>query len=266
MGDATIAFSTLMKGLTRDGQVFRAEVHEGWLQGRTLYGGLLAAYCLQCASAAFPDIPPLRSAQFAFVGPSSKEIALQPTILRRGRSTTFVGVDLDGDEGLSARATLCYGAPRQASRSTVPVAAPNVAPPTNSEPFPLAIPGLNFLRNFDRRSAGGHAPFTKSNDMTTSTWLKHLDDDAPDTTVSLVALADAALPAAMAFFDSYKPLNTMTWSLDVLTDRIENETGWWLVEVRAESLRDGYSSQTMTVWNAQREAVLCCRQHVAVFA
>ena len=70
----------------------------------------------------------------------------------------------------------------------------------------------------------------------------------------------------MAFFDSDKPLNTMTWSLDVLTDRIENETGWWLVEVRAESLRDGYSSQTMTVWNAQREAVLCCRQHVAVFA
>jgi len=266
MDETAIAFSALMKELVRDGEVFRASVHEGWLQGRTLYGGLLAAYCLQSVSAAFPDIPPLRSAQFAFVGPSSKAVVLRPSMLRRGRSTAFVGVDSHGDDGISARATFCYGAVRQASRSAVHIAAPNVPPATDCEPFPLAIAGLNFPRNFDRRSAGGNAPFTKSSDMTTAIWLKHRDNDAPDTMVSLVALADAALPAAMAFFDSYKPLSTMTWSLDVLTDRTENGAGWWLVEVKAESLRDGYSSQTMTVWNAEREAVLCCRQHVAVFA
>jgi len=266
MDETKIEFSALMKGLVRDGEVFRANVHEGWLQGRTLYGGLLAAYCLQSASAAFPDVPPLRSAQLAFVGPSSKMVALHPSMLRRGRSTAFVGVDSQGDDGISARATFCYGAARQASRAGVQVVAPIVPPPSDCEPFPLTIPGLNFPRNFERRSAGGNAPFSKSSNMTTAIWLKHRDDAAPDTMASLVALADAALPAAMAFFDSYKPLSTMTWSLDVLTDRIANGAGWWLVEVQAESLRDGYSSQKMTVWNAEGEAVLCCRQHVAVFA
>ncbi|MDA9451218.1 MULTISPECIES: thioesterase family protein [unclassified Bradyrhizobium] len=256
-----------MTGLNQDGAVYRADVHEGWLQGRTLYGGLLAAYCLQSVSAAFPEVAaPLRSAQFAFVGPSSRTVSLRPTMLRRGRSAAFVGVDSQGDEGLSARATLCYGAARQAARSTVRIPAPDVPAPEDCEPFPLDIPGLNFPRNFDRRSAGGNAPFTGSSDMTTAIWLKHLDASAPDAMTSLVALADAALPAAMAFFDSYKPLSTMTWSLDVLADKITNGAGWWLVQVQAESLRDGYSCQKMTIWNAERDAALSCRQHVAVFA
>ena len=48
---------------------------EGWMQGRTLYGGAGALVAYTAATRAFPDLPPLRSAQVGFVGPVGAEIA-----------------------------------------------------------------------------------------------------------------------------------------------------------------------------------------------
>jgi hypothetical protein len=57
----------------------------------------------------------------------------------------------------------------------------------------------------------------------------------------------------------------MTWAIDLLTDKIETRDGWWLLETRAESIHDGYSSQATTLWNADRQPMLVSRQNVAVF-
>ena len=45
-----------------------ATIPETWMQGRTTYGGLTAALCLEGAIALVEDLP-VRSAQVAFVGP-----------------------------------------------------------------------------------------------------------------------------------------------------------------------------------------------------
>jgi acyl-CoA thioesterase len=69
----------------------------------------------------------------------------------------------------------------------------------------------------------------------------------------------------MVMFEKFAPISTMTWTIDLLTDRFETEDGWWLVRSAAENIVDGYSSQTLTVWNASGKAIAIARQNVAVF-
>src|SRR5271165_3551282 len=100
------SFSRLLQDISRSGDEFTTTVPDDWLQGRTLYGGLSAALCVEAAARTFSELPPLRSAQFSFVGPASGAVRLVPSILRKGKSTVFVAVDLIGEAGLATRAAL----------------------------------------------------------------------------------------------------------------------------------------------------------------
>jgi acyl-CoA thioesterase len=63
-----------------------------WLQGRTTYGGLSAALSLQAVlKLAQSELPPLRAAQFSFVGPVASDITFDSKVLRQGKSATSSG-------------------------------------------------------------------------------------------------------------------------------------------------------------------------------
>ena len=95
----TAAFSDVLASLTQDGDRFHVEPSEDWRQGRTLFGGLSACLAVRSAQAAFPQLPPLRSAQFAFIGPVTGALFLTPKLLRAGKSRYFhSGRGEDGDE------------------------------------------------------------------------------------------------------------------------------------------------------------------------
>jgi hypothetical protein len=47
---------------------------------------------LEASKREFTDLPPLRSAQFALVGPAAGKIVVRLSMLRRGKSTAFVSV------------------------------------------------------------------------------------------------------------------------------------------------------------------------------
>lgn len=258
-------FTALMASMAAQGDAYSMTATDDWLQGRTLYGGLAAAFCVEAAARRFGELPPLRSAQFAFVGPATGAVTLRPTLLRKGKSTVFAGVDLIGDAGLATRATLCYGAPRASSVSFGSVAPPAAQEPDTLPEFLRPFPGLNFVQHFDSRLADGSFPFSGDKEPTMTLWLRHRDGNAPASATALVALADAPPPAAMVRFRQYGPISTMTWAIDMLTDRLDTTEGWWLVRSTAETIVDGYSSQAMTVWNAARQPVMVCRQNIAVF-
>jgi hypothetical protein len=69
-----------------DGDDFATDIPQSWHQGRTAFGGLSAALCVEAALRAVPDAPPLRSAQFAYIGPASGRVSTTTNTLRRGRS------------------------------------------------------------------------------------------------------------------------------------------------------------------------------------
>ncbi len=259
-------FTDLVQGIRSEGDAFVVTVTDDWLQGRTVYGGLGAALCLEAAHRATPDLPPLRSAQFSFIGPATGQLRMQPSTLRRGKSAVYVGCDLSGEAGLATRAILCFGAARASKVAHVAMPAPVVTSPGDYPSFfEFAPPTLAFVQHFDGRLAGGHFPLTRSGEPTMTFWLRHRDPALTPSIVSLLALADAPPPAALVQFPQFAPISTMTWSIDVLTDKIATDDGWWLVRTEAQTIADGYSSQEMTIWNANGVPTLAARQTIAVF-
>lgn len=255
-------FSTLIAGLAADGAAWRTAIPEGWRQGRTAYGGLSAALCLAAAARAEPDLPPLRSAQFAFVGPAAGDVVLRPAVLRRGRSSVFVGVDCEAEAGLATRAVLCFGAARSSPIAWIDLAMPDVTPPAAAAALPEGAPAPRFLDNFDVRIAGGALPGAGADRPEILWWLRHRDPAAPGDIAALVALADGPPPAGLAALSSFVPISTATWMVDILG---APGAGWHLVRSAAQSFRDGYSTQTLTVWGEDGAAVLASQQMIAFY-
>ncbi len=257
-------FAEMMRSMATEGDQFSITLPEDWLQGRTAYGGLSAAVCLEATRRAFRQLPPLRSAQFSFIGPATGNLQVLPKLLRQGKSAAFVGVDLEGEAGLAVRATLCFGSERGSPHGYDKLAMPSVLPPDHCPPFYVWSPRPNFMAHFDGRLAGGSGPVTGgSPEMLV--WLRHRDEAVPLSIVSLLALADALPPASFGQFSDVVPISTMTWSIDLLDAVPGSETGWWLVNGVAETIREGYSAQTTVIWNPAGRPILAARQNVAIF-
>jgi acyl-CoA thioesterase len=244
---------------------FRGQVAENWLQGRTFYGGLTAALCLEGALKALPGLPPLRSAEIAFIGPAEGEVRIDVGVLRQGKSVTFVNADLMAEAGLAARAVFAFGQARASmfNRHFTPL--PDVPGPDESAVFfSPGFEGPVFARNFDVRLAKGGVPMSSSKEHDHFLWVRHRDP-AATSIAALLALADMPPPAVMPMFPTFARISSMTWGLNFLTDHPKTEDGWWLLESRAENAAEGYSSQDMFVWSRSGEPVIAGRQSVAIF-
>lgn len=244
---------------------FKGRVAENWLQGRTFYGGLTAALCLEGAFRAFSDLAPLRSAQISFVAPAEGEVSVSATMLRQGKSVTFVNADLLGESGLAARAVFAFGQARASMFDRHFMPPPDLPGPDEAGSFfPPGFEGPVFARNFEARLARGGVSVTSSTEHDHFIWVRHRDPDAMSTP-ALLALADMPPPAIMPMFPTFARISSMTWGLNFLTDHPQTDDGWWLLESRAENAAEGYSSQDMVVWNRAGAPVIAGRQSVAIF-
>ena len=262
----TTLFSQLLASLNVAADRPSVTVPQDWLQGRTVYGGLAAALCLQACQKTFPGLPPLRAAQFAFIGPAMDRLDFDCSKLREGKSTAFVGVDLSSRGDLAARALFCFGQGRASALSYANLPAPAAPPPEHCELFiPAQQTIVAFAQHFDWRLAGGARPISGNAEPEMLLWVRHREGGLPPSAVPLLALADAPPPAALVRFPAPAPISTITWSLEVLDETLATDDGWWLIRTSAQTIRDGYSSQAMTVWNTRRSPVLAARQSVAIF-
>lgn len=259
-------FTALMAGMIRSGDGWSVSVSDDWLQGRTVYGGLAAALCMQAALNEFGTVPPLRSAQIAFIGPAAGPLQLTASVLRKGKSTLFASVDLVGEAGLATRAMFCFGAARESAFRHVAIGTPELKDPETCPNFFRNAPAtLSFVQHIDGRFVAGSPPFSGSDDPQMSLWLRHREIGIAPSLVALLALADAPPPAASARSTVPSPISTMTWAIDMLTDEIATDDGWWLIHNRAEQIAGGYSSQAMTLWNRKGTPIMASRQNIAVF-
>ncbi|GAB4523992.1 MAG: thioesterase family protein [Amphiplicatus sp.] len=258
------AYTRLMASLRADGARFAVDVPQDWRQGRTTYGGLAAALCLESAQRAFPDLAPLRSAQIAFIGPADGVLAVETSILRAGRSVTFVNADLSGDKGLAARAIFAFGAARESMFDRAFLPPPPMRPPEACEPYIPEGMGPPFAAHFDTRLAAGGRPGTGSSGSDLFLWVRHRDRAATSPS-ALLALADMPPPAVMPMFPRFAPISSMTWGVNFLDADASTEDGWFLLATKAENAADGYSSQDMFVWARDGRPLVASRQSVAIF-
>lgn len=260
-------FSQLMSSAVAGGNTrLTFHIPDDWMQGRTTYGGLTAALCLQTAQR-LAGGRPVRSAQVAFVGPVSGDVICQAILLREGKNTVFTSVRMTGAEGVAAEAIFAFGAHRESTLDFANLPAPEVTEPDETESYFGDSPMRpSFTRHFNMRLAAGARPVSGADDADISLWMRHKDPAVTPDPVSLLAIADAPPPAAMSMLTRPGRISSMTWMAEFLTDDIRTKEGWFLARHVADTSKDGYSSQAMTLWNADREPVMIGRQTIAVFA
>ncbi len=258
-------FTELLAGATWDAPTLRLSIPDDWMQGRTTYGGLSTALCLTAAQRGFHDLPQLRSANVTFVGPAGGPVEVRPAILRQGRSVSFVAADLSSEKGLATRCAFAFGAPRESTLEASWSPAPEAPPPDACEPFLPLGQGPTFTQHFDTRLVRGARPGGGTSAHCLEVWVRHRDGSAKDA-AALVALADTLPPAVLPMATEFKPISSMTWMFNLLSDApATDDEGWWLLQARAEHAANGYSSQDMLVWNRAGECVMAGRQSVAIF-
>jgi len=238
---------------------FTTEIPSNWLQGRTAYGGLSTALALAAAKQIEPDLPPLRSAQVAFVGPLAGPVTVTATKLRRGRNAAFIQADITSEAGLGLRTTFVFMAPLQSAIDHDATAAAQHAPPPADAQL-YTGPAEFFTGNFnfyDLKDEAGPTEWLR--------WGRLIDRERLDPEIELMAMGDALPPAAFKLFQKMTPLSSLTWIVNILVPAAATQDGWWLLEAQTDRAREGYSSQSMRMWNADGALVAEGMQGVAIF-
>lgn len=259
-------YTELLAGLEhgREGRI-ETNIPEDWMQGRTTYGGLTAALALESARQVVEDLP-VRSAQVAFIGPVGGHVVVAPKLLRRGKNTAFVNVDLVTEAGVVARCIFGFGARRASQLDFNHLLVPDHSAPDDTDDFfPEGAIRPGFLGNFDFRLVDGGRPLDGTEATSVTLWLRHTDPKAPTDATAVLALADAPPPAIFPMMTDFAPFSSMTWMVEFLSDDLETEEGWWLTRSTAETAIQGYSAQAMMLWNRRGAPAIVGRQTVAVF-
>ncbi len=259
-------FTQLLSSVSPTDVAARATaIPENWMQGRTAYGGLTAALCLEAAIPLSVGLP-VRAVQIAFVGPVNGTAVCKPEVLRQGKNTVFTSVRMTGEDGVQAEAIITFGAARTSTLDFAHLPSPEVPPPSSAPNyFRKEGQGPTFAQNFDILLAGGNPPMSGAPEADISMWMRHKDPATLNDAIALLALADAPPPAAMSMFSVPGRISSMTWMAEFLTEDIETDARWFLARHTAQTARNGYSSQAMSMWNTAGEPVMIGRQTIAVF-
>ena len=252
----------ILAGATRTDDGFRATIPTGWLQGRTSYGGLSSALALHAAQACEPDLPPLRSAQIAFIGPLSGEVSVTATKLRRGRNAAFIQADIVSEAGLGFRATFVFMSDQVSEidldgRLQSPHRPPAPDAKLYTGPDEFFTGNFNFL--YLKDSAPGEAEWLR--------WARLRAFEGLDPMIEVLAVADGLPPAAFKLLGKRQaPISSLTWIVNLLTAAPVTRDGWWLLSATSDYAKNGCSSQSMTIWNADGQPIAQGMQSVAIFA
>ncbi len=208
-------------------------------------------------------LPPLRSAFVSFVGPAAGPLRFESRVLRQGKSATFVSADCLAEAGVCVRAEFLFTTPRVSRVRHEFGMPPSADPPESLAPLNTGGKGPASLGNFDIRPATATLPASGASYPELLAWVRHGDASGVDPAVSLIALADALPPAVLTSLTDLVPLSSMTWTVDLA--RPAQAGDWHLLRSTGQRARDGYSFQTMEIWDRSGAPVLAGSQTVAVF-
>ncbi len=257
------SFDSILDGMQHNGESWSAHGPESWMQGRTLYGGLTAAIALHACERAVPDLPLLRAAQIAFIGPAAQDLQVQPSVLRRGKSVTYMGSDVFSEGKLVLRAMFAFGAARQSNYRALPSVAPACRRPAEC-PVLSTGESPSFRQNIDQLLAGDLQPLAGAPRGDLLVWSRHAETVRPRM-AAVVALGDAMPPASFTRFHEPAIISSMTWGFEFFEPARVTGNGWHLLHAFEDGLEDGYAGQSMRMWDEDGRAILIGRQAVAVF-
>lgn len=238
-----------------------------WAQGRSMFGGFIAATTLRAMRSAIPADRRVRGLLVTFVGPvapGAVEIEVEP--LRSGASATLVAARCVQNGEVKALVEGAFAADRH---SGIAVA----SPPGPTLPDPAALPELpyvpgvvpEFTRRFEYRLGFGALPFTGASVAEVGGWTRLREASGPATAEHLIAHADAWPAPVLPMFRQPAPASSLTWSFELL-EPVEGDAGaWYAQRLTADAAGGGWAHVGLSMWRADGRLVAIGRQVVAIF-
>jgi len=240
----------------------RIQIPPTWHQGRTSYGGLSSVLAYQAAKLADADLPPLQSAQIAFVGPLAGEVDVSASVLRRGKNTAFVKAEISGSDGVGLSCTFIFMNRRHSHLDYEALPRPNFPSLPTADNIRKG-PAEFFTSNMQYPNKRLELGLAKSR---LASWHRLTEYEGLDHIAELICIGDALPPSAMGLMTEKGIVSSMNWQINMLTDAPATKDGWWYLESETHHAANGASSQYMTVWNSDGQPVLTGMQSVAIFA
>ncbi len=241
-----------------------------WMQGRTVYGGLVAAMVLKSMRGHVPQERKIRTLLFTFIGPlNSDPFFIQTRVLRSGKSVTTIESRVIQNDNICSTAVGSFGGDRDSRIQIAPVKRLEMPAPSKALELPY-IKDLTpaFTRHFDYRWAVGDLPFSGKGGDALGGWINFREETDCLTEEWLVALADAWPTPVLAMLTQPAAASTMTWALEfVHLNRITcSENEWWAYHCTVDSAERGYVHERSTVWDPEDRLAVLSYQTTTVFA
>ena len=247
-------------------------IPQGWLQGRTIYGGLVAGMMMQKALVTIADpAKRLLSSSVTFVGPVQESKArLTAEILRQGKSVTTIEVRLWQDDAVQSILIASFGTQRE---SSIQVQQERIAPdypiPERLAKLPQHAAMPQCYQQFEVCWAEGNYPCTASANPDFGGWFRfnpaqHENDEL--TVAELMTLLDIWPPGVLPMFQTLAPASSLTWHVTYVHPVRHQLYDWFKYKVFTDYAAEGYSTEYAHLWDAENRLIAISRQTVTVFA
>lgn len=247
------------------------EIPTGWLQGRTVYGGLVAGLMMYKAVSSIADPSKrLLSSSVTFVGPVQQGAArLTAEILRQGKSVTSIEVRLWQDNAVQSILIASFGAARA---SEIHVRQERTAP---DYPEPESLHSMQHehfpecYQQFDVRWAEGQIPCSASEQSDFGGWCRFdpvQHENRALNVADLMTLFDIWPPGVLPLFKTLAPASSLTWHVTYVNPLQQNLHDWFKYKVFTDYAAEGYATEYAHLWDAENRLIAISRQTVTVFA
>ena len=241
-----------------------------WAQGRSCFGGLMAALQFEAMRVAVPGDRPVRSLAITFVGPPAPDVPIrfEVEVLREGKAVSQVLGRATQHGEVMTLMQGSFGAPRASMIAVTARPAPEFNPVEAIPEFPF-VDGVMpaYLRFIDLRWALGGMPFSNTLSPAIGGYAR-LKGVAQEqlTEAHVLALVDTWPPALLPHLNRPAPGSSLTWTIEFLQPLPEMTThDWTQYEAVIEHARDGYGHTAAALWAPNGDLVAISRQTVTVF-
>ena len=247
-------------------------IPEGWLQGRTLYGGLAVGILMQKALLTINDpSKQLLNCNVTFVGPVVVgEAKVTAEILRQGKSVTSIEVRLWQNEAVQTILLASFGSMRESVIHVDKLPSAPAYPDANTLYEVRTNPMMpQFMQHLDLRWAEGGYPFMGADQPDFGGWMRFHPEKHPSRSMQLqdfITLLDAWPPAVLPLCKGPVNASSLSWQVTMVNSIEANLTDWFKYKVTTDHAQHGYAMEYAYVWDQQDRLIAIYRQTVTVFA
>lgn len=248
------------------------DIPEGWSQGRTIYGGLVAGMLMHKALVTIADPEKvLLSCSVTFVGPVQQaEVRLSAEILRQGKSVTTIEVRLWQDHAVQTILIASFGTQRSSGisvhREAVTPEYGDVVNLNLVKHHPLAP---ECFRQMQMAWAEGRYPCSASEQPDFGGYFRFEPERHANremTVADLMVAFDMWPPGVLPMFKTMAPASSLTWHVTYVHPLQSQMQDWLKYKVVTDYASDGYSTEHAYLWDTENRLIAIARQTVTVFA